>query len=56
MIRTGIFALIVLLPNFIWASTASVRLLSERHRTEWNWVENPYGILQVLFPPYKKGE
>ena len=39
MIRTGIFALIVLLPNFIWASTASVRLLSERHRTEWNWVE-----------------
>ena len=30
---------LVLLVNNLWASTASVRLLSERHRTEWNWVE-----------------
>ncbi len=28
------------LPTLSWSSEAlSVRLLSERHRTEWNWVE-----------------
>ena len=34
-----IFILCLLLMNFLWASTLPVRLLSERHRTEWNWVE-----------------
>ena len=31
--------LLVLLANCLWASSFPVRLLSERHRTEWNWVE-----------------
>ena len=31
--------LALLLTNQVWASPSSVQLLSERHRTEWNWVE-----------------
>ncbi len=31
--------LLILLASNLWASTFPVRLLSERHRTEWNWVE-----------------
>ena len=34
-----LFILLILLADFLWASTLPVRLLSERHRTEWNWVE-----------------
>ena len=34
-----LFILLILLANALWASVTSVRLLSERHRTEWNWVE-----------------
>ena len=34
-----LFVLLVLFADSIGASTLSVRLLSERHRTEWNWVE-----------------
>ena len=34
-----LFILLVLFVNALWASTFPVRLLSERHRTEWNWVE-----------------
>lgn len=34
-----LFFLLILTVNFLWASTLPVRLLSERHRTEWNWVE-----------------
>ena len=33
----ALFAL--LLASQVWASSPSVQLLSERHRTEWNWVE-----------------
>ena len=29
----------LLLASQVWASSPSVQLLSERHRTEWNWVE-----------------
>ncbi|WP_295039309.1 hypothetical protein, partial [uncultured Fibrobacter sp.] len=29
----------LLLVNIAFATNPSVRLLSERHRTEWNWVE-----------------
>jgi len=34
-----LFFLLILTVNFLWASTLPVQLLSERHRTEWNWVE-----------------
>ena len=34
-----LFFLLILTVNFLWASSFPVRLLSERHRTEWNWVE-----------------
>lgn len=34
-----LFILLILLADSLWASTLPVRLLSERHRTEWNWVE-----------------
>ncbi len=34
-----VFILLVFFVNSLWASALSVRLLSERHRTEWNWVE-----------------
>lgn len=34
-----LFILCLFLVDFLWASTFPVRLLSERHRTEWNWVE-----------------
>ncbi len=34
-----LFFLLILSVNFLWASALPVRLLSERHRTEWNWVE-----------------
>ncbi len=33
------FILCLLLANVAFATSPSVRLLSERHRTEWNWVE-----------------
>lgn len=33
------FILCLLLANIAFATNPSVRLLSERHRTEWNWVE-----------------
>ncbi len=33
-----LFILLVLFVNALWASTLPVQLLSERHRTEWNWV------------------
>ena len=35
----NIFILLMTLANALWASSPSVQLLSERHRTEWNWVE-----------------
>ena len=34
-----VFVLLTILVDVLWASSFSVRLLSERHRTEWNWVE-----------------
>ena len=34
-----LFILLILMADSLWASTLPVRLLSERHRTEWNWVE-----------------
>ena len=34
-----VFLLLVFFADSIGASTLSVRLLSERHRTEWNWTE-----------------
>lgn len=33
------FILCLLLVNIAFATSPSVKLLSERHRTEWNWVE-----------------
>ena len=33
-----LFILLVLFANILWASAFPVQLLSERHRTEWNWV------------------
>lgn len=34
-----LFFLLIITASFLWASSLPVRLLSERHRTEWNWVE-----------------
>ena len=34
-----VFVLLTVLVDVLWASSFPVRLLSERHRTEWNWVE-----------------
>ena len=33
-----VFILCLLFVNFLWALALPVQLLSERHRTEWNWV------------------
>ncbi|MBR3070975.1 S8 family serine peptidase [Fibrobacter sp.] len=33
-----LFTLLILLANTLWASASPVQLWSERHRTEWNWV------------------
>ena len=33
-----VYCTVLLLANFLWASNAGVELLTERHRTEWNWV------------------
>lgn len=33
------FVFLVMGAKFIFADSPSVLLLSERHRTEWNWVE-----------------
>ena len=34
-----VLVLLTILINVLWASSFPVRLLSERHRTEKNWVE-----------------
>ncbi|MBR6379456.1 MAG: S8 family serine peptidase [Fibrobacter sp.] len=33
-----IFCVVFLLANLTWANSFGVELLTERHRTEWNWV------------------
>ena len=33
-----IFCVVFLLANLTWANSFDVELLTERHRTEWNWV------------------
>ena len=43
--------LLILLSNCLWASTLPVRLLSERHRTEWNWVEYRLSLTNFLNSP-----
>ena len=43
--------LLILLANALWASATSVRLLSERHRTEWNWVEYRLSLTNLSNSP-----
>jgi len=37
--------------NISFATTSSVRLLSDRHRTEWNWVEYRLALKNVSNTP-----
>ena len=46
-----LFILLFLLSCSLWASTFSVRLLSERHRTEWNWVEYRLSLTNLSNSP-----
>ena len=49
------FSLVLLfvLVNALWASTLSVRLTTERHRTEWNWVEYRLKLKNLSNKPLK---
>lgn len=42
-----------LLTGYAWASTPSVQLKSERHRTEWNWVEYRLSLKNLSDKPLK---
>ena len=46
-----LFILLILMADSLWASTLPVRLLSERHRTEWNWVEYRLSLTNFLNSP-----
>ena len=48
-----LFFLLILTVNFLWASSLPVQLLSERHRTEWNWVEYRLKLKNISNKPLK---
>ena len=50
MIKLSILVFFLLLcANVVFASGPSVLLLSERHRTEWNWVEYCCRVIRLKF-------
>jgi subtilisin family serine protease len=46
---------LVLMTNVAW-SEPSVRLLSERHRTEWNWIEYRISVTNTTSTPIQNPE
>ena len=48
-------ASLVLMTNIAW-SEPSVRLLSERHRTEWNWIEYRISVTNTSSAPIQNPE
>ena len=46
-----VFVLLTILVDILWASSFPVRLLSERHRTEWNWVEYRLSLTNLSNSP-----
>ena len=48
-------ASLILMTNFAW-SEPSVRLLSERHRTEWNWIEYRISVINTTSAPIQNPE
>ena len=48
-------ASLVLMTNIAW-SEPSVRLLSERHRTEWNWIEYRISVSNTTSAPIQNPE
>ena len=48
-------ASLVLMTNIAW-SEPSVRLLSERHRTEWNWIEYRISVTNTTSAPIQNPE
>ncbi len=46
-----LFILLIVLCGSLWASAFPVRLLSERHRTEWNWVEYRLSLTNLSNSP-----
>lgn len=51
-LRLSVVLLFVLM-NCLWASTPSVQLTTERHRTEWNWVEYRLKLKNLSNKPLK---